>query len=266
MPYLIPSQIVDLIGQIFPATRNNGEFYVEGSHAILVGVVLDLIEYVPPHLIRLEGSDYRNFMASLAALRSAIKQWESKPTQEVKALSFTENKNPLTLLYELLSRCPDEYPEPATASLNFVDDSTLRPVLRLDLSTANSSFSNQEWKACTVIAGSVVEALLLWALSKKRRPTIQKAIDNLVANRTLRSKPKPDDIEAWDFVEYIAVAQELKLITEETAKQCDLARGFRNLIHPGKTVRTGTVCNRGTAMSALAAVEHAISDLREIKK
>jgi hypothetical protein len=33
------------------------------------------------------------------------------------------------------------------------------------------------------------------------------------------------------------------------------AREFRNLIHPGRSARLGKVCDRGTALSASAAVE-----------
>jgi hypothetical protein len=43
--------------------------------------------------------------------------------------------------------------------------------------------------------------------------------------------------------------------------QADLARDFRNLIHPGRAQRTGADCDRGTALTALAAIELVVRDL-----
>jgi hypothetical protein len=51
------------------------------------------------------------------------------------------------------------------------------------------------------------------------------------------------------------------VVDRETATQVDLAREFRNLIHPGRSARLAKVCDRGTALSALAAVELIVSDL-----
>ena len=59
----------------------------------------------------------------------------------------------------------------------------------------------------------------------------------------------------------IEVAAELNLIGTETAMQCRLAKDYRNLIHPGRAQRLGQACNRGTALSAVAAVEHVVNDL-----
>jgi hypothetical protein len=59
----------------------------------------------------------------------------------------------------------------------------------------------------------------------------------------------------------MGVAIELKLITKETEQQCRLAKDFRNLVHPGRAKRLGQACNRATALSAVAAVEHVTVDL-----
>jgi len=57
------------------------------------------------------------------------------------------------------------------------------------------------------------------------------------------------------------VARRLQLIEPETATQAQQARSFRNLIHPGRAARLGQKCDRGTALSALAAVELTVRDL-----
>ena len=55
--------------------------------------------------------------------------------------------------------------------------------------------------------------------------------------------------------------RKLGLIDGETTKQADLAREFRNLIHPGRSARLAKICDRGTALSALAAVELIVRDI-----
>ena len=100
----------------------------------------------------------------------------------------------------------------------------------------------------------VVEALLLWAL-QQQNPS---AVSGAAARRSLNVS---SNLEKWSLYEYIEVASELTLITAETATQCMLAKDFRNLIHPGRAQRLAQECNRGTAFSAVAAMEHVINDL-----
>jgi hypothetical protein len=119
---------------------------------------------------------------------------------------------------------------------------------------ARLALANGEWKAATVLAGSVVEALLLWALHQALAEDCRRAITSAVAKGTLSHRP-PGELERWDLSEYIAVAEELTTIDVDTATQARLAKNFRNLIHPGRAQRLAQVCDRGTALAALAAVE-----------
>jgi hypothetical protein len=99
-----------------------------------------------------------------------------------------------------------------------------------------------------VLAGAAVEALLLWAITNKKASNdIEKARRSVIA---MASR----DPNNWVLDGYIKVARALGLIEDETEKQADLAKDFRNLIHPGRSARLAKVCDRGTALSALAAV------------
>ena len=69
------------------------------------------------------------------------------------------------------------------------------------------------------------------------------------------------DLERWLLPDYVEVAGELGIIKQGTVQQARLAQGFRNLIHPGRVIRLGVKCDRGTALSALAAVELVVRDL-----
>jgi hypothetical protein len=51
------------------------------------------------------------------------------------------------------------------------------------------------------------------------------------------------------------------LLSPDTCKAALLAKDFRNLVHPGRAARLNQACNRGTAYSAVGALEHVIEDL-----
>jgi hypothetical protein len=72
----------------------------------------------------------------------------------------------------------------------------------------------------------------------------------------------PADPLKWVLHQMVEVAEQLKLIQPDTATQTGLARDFRNLIHPGKAIRTQQSCDRGTALAASAAVELVSRDLQ----
>jgi hypothetical protein len=171
--------------------------------------------------------------------------------------------SPIALLRQALSKCPDEAPSRTTVELLFITDVDLRESVRLDISAANRDFGNSEWKGATVLAGSATEALLLWAVQDAERQhpgAVNAAIGSLVTAGKFPREPNSDP-ERWGLIELIEVALQLSLISSITAEQARLGKNFRNLIHPGRAARLGEVCNRATALSALAAVEHVANDL-----
>lgn len=164
------------------------------------------------------------------------------PEQLKKAPGHKDN--PVTLIRNALASCPDEAPAPGTADLDFIDDDELKNNLRMDISSVNTALINGEWKAATVLSGSVCEALLLWRLTQE--------------------DPRPPDevLQKWVLHQYIEAAARFKIIRPQTEKQATLAKDFRNLIHPGRATRLAQECNRGTALSAVAAVELIVQDLK----
>jgi hypothetical protein len=170
--------------------------------------------------------------------------------------------NPIALVRRALSSCPDEFPSASTAGLDFIGEADLRESLRMDLSAGNQALANGEWKAATVLGGSLIEALLLWRLQKCEGGKVTQSSTRLFNSRKLKKKPA-NDLTRWDLSHYIEVAADLEVITEETAIQARLAKDYRNLIHPGRSERLKQKCDRATALSAVAAVEHLIRDLTD---
>ena len=96
---------------------------------------------------------------------------------------------------------------------------------------------------------------LLWRLLREDPPAVMEA-----AAKHFTQKANPN-LENWVLFQYVEVAAGLKLITANTAMGCRLAKDYRNLIHPGRAQRLAQTCNRGTAFSAVDAMEHVINDL-----
>jgi hypothetical protein len=67
----------------------------------------------------------------------------------------------------------------------------------------------------------------------------------------------------WDLHCYVTVAEGLKIIEKNTTVAASLAKHFRNLIHPGLSIRQQQRCDRGTAFSAVGALAHVVRDVEK---
>lgn len=268
MPRVVPSQVVSLIDQLFPQYRAGGTDRNQWFNQMLdrcygLQALLDLTDQIPSSLLVLNSYDYSVLVSSIAAIRNVLKNPKSHGhgfSIELPPIAEFGNLNPIALIRDLLNKCPDEFPPPGTTELSFIGDQALRDSLRIDIGIINRALADNEWKGATVIAGSVVEALLLWGLQQRKQAEINTAVGLLVSKKTLARNPH-SDLEQWTLHEYIEVSRVLDVITEEAANQARLAKDFRNLIHPGRSQRLGQACNRATALSAVAAVEHVLQDL-----
>jgi hypothetical protein len=243
-----------VIEQLFPEVVSDIPFALRSDKVEAARALLAFVDQLPEELLPSQTREYNALIIGLHTLQTALDRWESYPTNVLETTPGGYRMNPVQLLYKTLQQCRDEAPSPATTDLLFITDSALRAALRLDISTAYRALGNGEWKPATVMGGSVVEALLLWALQHATASDRQTAITGAMTKGTL-SQPPQGPTERWDLAQYIAVAEALTLIDTNTATQARLAKDFRNLIHPGRTLRLAQVCDRGTALAALAAVE-----------
>ncbi len=268
MARVVPSQVVEVINQLYPftATQTEGQkLSLTSTDSPQVAGIADLIERIPGELIVLNPQAYAHFVVCVGALRESTELWRTRgATHELRHLQGLPDLHPLTIIRRALAQCPDEAPSPQTAELAFVTDADLRNDLRTDLSGAHRAYANGEWKAATVLGGTVIEALSLWFVQEAERATpgvIQKTAKS-VWTKTLAHLPTGDPV-TWTLHELVEVAHALSggKIKTETVAQCRLSKDFRNLIHPGRAIRKGMACNRATALSALAGAEHVIADL-----
>lgn len=232
------------------------------GNAPAIAGILDLIEKIPDELLTLSQPQYGEFVVSVNALKTVIDTWHAHGDFGFHRVPGLRHLNPISIIRQALVLCPNEAPAPGTAELTFIEDEQFRESLRCDISAVNSALrlTNGEWKGATVLAGSVVEALFLWALQQQKGTDITASIGRLRKAGALKQK-QPSNLEDWGLHPLIEVAAELNMIKADTAVQARQAKNYRNLIHPGRAVCLGQNCDRGTALAAVVALEFVVRDL-----
>ncbi|HEV2146147.1 MAG TPA: hypothetical protein VGR37_01890 [Longimicrobiaceae bacterium] len=259
--------MVSFLDQAFPSLRGGtSDFYLDFSHAQTVAAALALIDELPAELYALLGTDqYALYTAAVAVVRNTLEGWHSGAhpghQNQLRALVALHGRHPLIIIKNTLLDCPDEVPRPDTPGLAFVPE-PLRSSIRLDISTSYSAHANGVYKAAAVLAGSVIEALLLWRIQQEDQSQLKAAHQQWASSRTQGAAPKKfRDPVTWTLDEYIGVALELEVISDRIASAASLAQHFRNLIHPGKEQRLAETNTRGTATLAVGAMQRVVEHL-----
>ena len=269
MPSILPSDIIAIIDRYFPWTR-------DWSHQIqardqtrfkapeILPGLLSLVGRIPEELLVLDSASASQFILATEALH------ERMDAARNSELSFgwptlSESVDCLSVVRENLSRCPDEAPSQSVIELTFITDEQFRQTLAVDLGSAERALHGNEWKAATVLAGSVIEALLLWALQQHTASEISTAVAKAAAaGKVSSSLPAADLVSPdWALHQYIEVAYVIGEIKEHTANPCQEAKYYRNPIDPAAAERDKEKCTRGKAHGALGAVYSVIDDLEE---
>jgi len=265
MPRTVPSRVVEFIQTAIPKGETTQGFVsMNMIDAPLLSGTLALVDQIPDELLTMDGPTYASLVLGKEHIKDILETWRNNLNagRQKQPFSFSPGTNPLAIIRNALVICPDESPAPSTSELAFIADADLRMNLRNDVGAINRALCNGEWKAATVLAGSAIEALLLWALQQQQPAVRSTAIGPLVANGTLVGPP-PSDLESWNLHQYTEVAASLNIVKPNTAAQVRLAKTFRNLIHPGRAQRLAEKCDRATALSAVAGVDHVVRDLSQ---
>lgn len=166
----------------------------------------------------------------------------------------------------MLRRCPDEPLASPSTALAFITQADLAAALLRDLGAVDRAVANGEWKAATVLAGSLIEAILLWALQQRSgdidASTAGAALlkDAQKQNKSLATAT--DALNYGGLHHYLSIAEEIALgLRPDTITGAKTAKNFRNLIHPGRAERLGEQCDHGTAFATVGALRLVIRDL-----
>jgi hypothetical protein len=128
---------------------------------------------------------------------------------------------------------------------DFISGDDFRSSLEADYQELQSALQIEAWKAVHIMAGSIIEALL---------------IDYLVAIGYQKKRPLEMDLSGA-----ISACKELGILSERTEHLTHVIRSYRNLIHPGRVIRLSEVVDEKSARVVNALVDM-ITDEISVKK
>jgi hypothetical protein len=229
-----------------------------GNGSQLLGIP-NLLNDVPGELITLTTTDYAELVLAKSTIQETLPHWRARGN--VGDMANVKRFDAVTVIRRALARCPDEFPPSATTELLFISD----PVRCGRISVAiwarlrgPSTMQNGKPQPCWP---EPFEALLHWRLQEPSpgATAVQAAVPHLVSNGKI-NRPH-SSIDRWELHQFIGVAEHFNLLKPDTCSAVRLAQNFRNLIHPGRAARLAQTCDRGTAYSAVGALDHVIRDL-----
>jgi hypothetical protein len=274
MKRVLPSTVVEVIRQHFGwtrdwranvQTRTSSQFY----GATVMSGILRLIDRIPEELLTMDPATDAQYSLSLSSFEDMVVRGRANPNAFIwPMISVTGRlgqEDCLTIIRHALASCPDEAPSTSTRGLTFIPDKDVRQSLLVDLGSAERALHTEEWKACTVLAGSIIEALLLWALQTHSVAEIAAAIAGVDASKNIRRNAPADNLTdgAWRFHDYVHVAAQLQEVQDPLYSRCVDAKDYRNLIHPAVAERRNTACDRGTSHITIGTVYSLVEKLEQ---
>jgi hypothetical protein len=125
---------------------------------------------------------------------------------------------------------------------DFIRDQELRAGLEADYEELEACARAKAWKAVHVLAGSIVEAILVDYLVGTRRQT------------------KPDPL-AMSLAELISASRSAGVVSQKAAELSSAVKSYRNLIHPGRGRRLGEHADEDGALVARALVSMVVKEV-----
>jgi hypothetical protein len=212
---ILPSDAVRVIDQWFPWAKGSAEApKLNGNDIGKVEGVIAVLDAVRSDLLTLDPGDYADFVAELAIIRSRPALWLANP-------KMGRSGRQIQRIRALLTKCPDDIADADSHELSFIADTAIRESLRLDVSHANRAREAGHWKAATVLAGSVMEAVLLWALNKKEKKMPGTASAAVVKLKLIVKKDS--SLNDWGLHRYVALAGALGMISDDSLTEAILA-------------------------------------------
>ncbi len=135
-------------------------------------------------------------------------------------------------------------------NFDYITAREFRESLEADHAEMRKCSDVEAWKSVQVLAGSIVESLL---------------IDYLVST-TNPARSGKDPLK-MDLAEAIAMCRAESVLSQRTTDLCSVIRSYRNLIHPGRMVRLGEPPpDRGSSSIALALVDIIAEELAKVRR
>ena len=136
------------------------------------------------------------------------------------------------------------------ANFDYISSPDFRKSLISDHAEMRKCSETQSWKSAQVLAGSIVECLLIDYLVSTSNPA-----------RTQKDPLK------MDLAEAITICRSEGVLSDRTADLCSVVRSYRNLIHPGRMVRLNEdPPNNTTCEIATALIDLIVADISKTRR
>lgn len=250
---VVPSHIVHLVREHYPQLADHTNLASAPEAGFLAGIIA-AVKQLPEGIIPADSAT--RFATVVGSLEAAIQSCTPDPRHgHLTGRHIRE-------LLALLAGFPDERFRPDDTALQFIDDAAFRRTLSVDIAAAHRALSNGEWKAATVLAGSVIEALCLWIIRREGAEAAVETARRLQREGLIGSRGIPNELLGWHAPELIEVAFALGFIELDTVQVARTTKDHRNLIHPGRELRTGQRCTEGVAHVAVGAMQRVAENLQ----
>jgi hypothetical protein len=127
-------------------------------------------------------------------------------------------------------------------TFDFVTNEEFRKSLESDFRELTECSKTTAWKAVHVLAGSIIEAVLIDHLSESGR------------------HPTKDPLR-MELAELIQFCKDERILSQKCVDLSTVVRGFRHLIHPGRVIRLKEAADEKGAVIAQALVEIVIGEV-----
>lgn len=114
-----------------------------------------------------------------------------------------------------------------SVDFSFIANAKLRSIAERDWDECQRAFRSKCWKSVLILAGGLVETVLLSTLTRRRKRVL----------KTKAASGASGDPTRWDLDRLIKAALELNLVPPLVQTFPDPLRKYRNLAHPGNEVR-----------------------------
>lgn len=128
----------------------------------------------------------------------------------------------------------------------FISNNNFREILERDFEELNICVENNCLKSVLLLSGSIIEAILIDYF-------IHFPIDGYTQSRILK----------MDLSTLIDKAYESNLITSSTKDLSIVIKNYRNLIHPGREIRTSQTFDKDTSDVAKSVLNMIVKEIRE---
>jgi hypothetical protein len=249
---VVPSQIVRLVRDHYPQLAEHTNLASAAEAGFLAGVIA-AVKQLPEGIVPADMAT--RFATTVGSIEAAVQSCAPDPRRgHLTGRHVTE-------LLVLLAAFPDEPFRPDDRALQFIDDEAFRRTLSVDIAAGHRALARGEWKAATVLAGSVIEALCLWIIRREAADAAGETARRLQREGRLGGRGVPNDLLNWHAPELIEVAFTHGFIEQDTVQVARTTKDYRNLIHPGRELRTGQQCTEGVAHIAVGAMQRVVENL-----